>query len=536
LESISSSGPVRKHTNGWMTVLAIGLLSLALLACLYVLFGFPAAAQQVDVPAIDTSPKPASSSPSPAATYHRPSSISSPAPTATPAPAAPVSPVRSSDPVSADLGTELNAVRMQLGQSQDNLREAQREQRRIRDVSAIFLAVFAFIAGIIVIQVYRQARAWDEDARRGVEEVEAVSAQLGVLRSSRERTWEALPALLQEVGELPLTHQEEGNAFAPRARAIMDEVDDLAYVGQGRLAFQELSSQREATVYLNGLLLSAVSHLSRSDPFTALSRLDQFFSCLTRFPNTLEKRRIAQAYSYRALAGYQMLESQAKEPSWLRKEERAQLENLSRQAFADLSQAAGLDPEWKHTSFVEALLCSRFYFADGESDYSSRSDLYVRGLRRSVELYKGLIDERSYRGPARRNLIRSLKQIAEQTGEKSDFSDFGYALNALPTDEELLDEALASRQPSSQDRFLWQWLLGDEELFGNVERLNLAEYRAFWIRMLDTKVHLRNWRADLAELLHARPFMRDWSIQLLQSEPPITLSNAIFRRQEASGA
>ena len=115
-------------------------------------------------------------------------------------------------------------------------------------------------------------------------------------------------------------------------------------------------------------------------------------------------------------------------------------------------------------------------------------------------LYKGLIEERAYRGPARRNLVRCLKRIAEQTGEKSDFSDFGYALNAFPTDEELADEALAARQPTSQDRFLWQWLIGDEELFANVERLNLAEYRAFWIRMLDTKVHLRNWRADLAEL------------------------------------
>jgi hypothetical protein len=79
---------------------------------------------------------------------------------------------------------------------------------------------------------------------------------------------------------------------------------------------------------------------------------------------------------------------------------------------------------------------------------------------------------------------------------------------------------------------LWQWLLGDEELFANVERLNLAEYRAFWIRMLDNKVHLRNWRADLGELQQANPAMKDWSIQLLQADPPISLSNAISRRQE----
>jgi hypothetical protein len=255
----------------------------------------------------------------------------------------------------------------------------------------------------------------------------------------------------------------------------------------------------------------------------------------------VERRRIAQAYSYRALAAYQVLEVQDKEPSWLRKGERAQSESLSKQAFADVAHASSIDPDWRHTSFVEALLCSRFYIGEDAVDNGSRSDLIVRGLRRAVSLYKSLIEERAYRGPARRNLVRCLKRIAEQTGEKSDFSDFGYALNAFPTDEELADEALAARQPASQDRFLWQWLLGDEELFGNVERLNLAEYRAFWIRMLDTKVHLRNWRADLAELQRSRPEMKEWSVQLLQSDPPISLSNAISRRQErfdspASGA
>jgi hypothetical protein len=288
-------------------------------------------------------------------------------------------------------------------------------------------------------------------------------------------------------------------------------------------------------------LLSAVAHLTRSDPWTAFARLDQFFLQLTRFPDAVERRRIAQGYSYRALAAYQVLESQDKEPSWLRKAERSQLESLSKQAFADIAHASSVDPEWRHATFVEALLCSRFYLAEEAADNSSRSDLFVRGLRRSVGLYKGLIEERAYRGPSRRNLVRTLKRIAEQTGEKSDFSDFGYALNAFPTDEELSDEALAARQPTSQDRFLWQWLLGDEELFANIERLNLAEYRAFWIRMLDNKVHLRNWRADLAELQQTKPAMKEWSIQLLQSEPPISLSNAISRRQErfdspASGA
>jgi hypothetical protein len=536
----------RKHTNGWMTVLALGLLAVGLLACLYILIGFPAEAQAVNG-----------------------STITAPANTATPAYAPPAStqPIRRqlpgygapvagvvlasgqtpvaasprSDLSSDELQAALAKVEDQLRQSQENLQQAARAQRQIRTASAIFLAVFALIAALIVIQVYLQARAWDGDSSRAVAEVQAVAAQLEVLRDARAEARSSLPGLLQEVGEQPLSFQEEGNAFAARARAVIDDIDDLAYVGQGRLAFRDLPSESEAAVYLNGLLLSAVSHLSRSDPWTAFARLDQFFAQLSRFPDAVERRRIAQAYSYRALAAYQILETQDKEPSWLRKAERTQLETLSKQGFADVAHAATIDPEWKHTTFVEALLCSRFYVPEEAPDNSSRTDLFVRGLRRAVSLYRSLIEDRAYRGPARRNLVRCLKRIAEQTGEKSDFSDFGYALNAFPTDEELADEALAARQPTSQDRFLWQWLLGDEELFANVERLNQAEYRAFWIRMLDTKVHLRNWRADLAELQQALPAMKEWSIQLLQSEPPISLSNAISRRQErfdtpASGA
>ena len=539
MESDLPRRSARTHTNGWMTVLALGLLAVGLLACLYVLIGFPAEAQvSGSTSDMVITPAPANAQPlrrQPPASYP---AAAAAAGQGSPAPARAES---LPNPLSADLQSQLNAIHDELRQSRETLDQAVRTQRRIRTVSALFLAVFAVIAALIVLQVYLQARAWDRDAGQSLAEVEALAAQMDILRDARMEVRNALPGLLQEVGEQPLGFQEEGSAFAPRTLAVVEDIDHLAYVGQGRIAFRDLPSETEAAVYLNGLLLSAVSHLTRSDPWTAFARLDIFFSQLARFPQSVERLRIAQAYSYRALASYQALEAQDKEPSWLRKGERAQSEALSKQAFADVAHAASIDPGWKHTTFVEAMLCSRFYVPEETTDNASRSDLYVRGLRRAVSLYKNLIDERCYRGPSRRNLVRCLKRIAEQTGEKSDFSDFGYALNAFPTDEELADEALAARQPNSQDRFLWQWLLGDEELFAHVERLNQAEYRAFWIRMLDTKVHLRNWRADLAELQRSRPDMKEWAILLLQSDPPISLSNAISRRQErfdspASGA
>jgi hypothetical protein len=540
MESDPASMAEYKHTNRWMTMLALGLLAICLLACLYILIGFPAEAQTVGGSTIDPATTQVPASPAPYQPRRQPLA-SYAAPVAAPATVQPATAALHADSTSDEIHSEMNQIHDQLRQSQEALQQAMQAQHRVRTTSALFLGVFAIIAGLIVIQVYQQARAWDKDASRAVAEVEAVATELKTLRDARSEVRSTLPGLLQEVGEQPLSFQEEGNAFSPRAQSIIDDIDDLAYVGQGRIGFQDLSSGSEAAVYLNGLLLSAVAHLSRSDPWTAFARLDQFFFQMTRFPDAVERRRIAQAYSYRALAGYMVLETQDREPSWQRKAERAQLESLSKQAFADIAHAASVDPEWRHTTFVEALLCSRFYVPEETADNSSRSDLFVRGLRRAISLYKGLIEERSYRGPSRRNLARCLKRIAEQTGEKSDFSDFGYGLNAFPTDEELADEALAARQPASQDRFLWQWLLGDEELFANVERLNLAEYRAFWIRMLDTKVHLRNWRGDLAELQRIRPAMKEWSVQLLQSDPPITLSNAISRRQErfdspASGA
>jgi hypothetical protein len=530
MDSNPVSLAARRHANGWMTAAALCVLALGLLACLYVLIGYPAEAQVTGstiAPPAPAQSVPSDVAPSPFRPLRRP-------PPSYGAPAAEAAPVTSprTDPVPSQAEAELNTIHDQLHQSQENLRQAARQQRRVRIASALFLAVFAIIAALIILQVYVQARSWDKEASRAVAEVEAVAGQLKELREARDQARNALPGLLQEVGEQPLTFEEEGAAFAPRSGTLINEIDQLAYAGLGRVVLGDLPSEADAAVYLNGLLLSAVSHLHRRDPWTAFARLDRFLSQLSHFPDAVDRRRIAQAYSYRAQAGFQVLEVQHREPSWLRNAERAHLDSLSKQAFADLAHATSADPEWKHTTFVEALLCSRFYLAEEAGDHRSRSDLVVRGLRRAVSLYKGLIEERSYRGPARRNLVRGLKQIAELTGEKSDFSDFGYALNALPTDEELADEALAARQPASQDRFLWQWLLGDEDLFANVERLNLAEYRAFWIRMLDTKVRLRNWRADLEELRASKPAMKEWMIQLLQSEPPIPLSHALSRRPE----
>ena len=54
---------LRKHTNGWMTMLALALLAAGLLACLYVLIGVPAEAQTVSDATTGSSAAPVSAPP-----------------------------------------------------------------------------------------------------------------------------------------------------------------------------------------------------------------------------------------------------------------------------------------------------------------------------------------------------------------------------------------------------------------------------------------------------------------------------------------
>jgi hypothetical protein len=528
------------------SLLALGILLAGFCASLYVLVGSPlgvraagqaaatAPASQSEAPPS----QPSATSPSanvPSANYtpriRRPLAVQAPStPVATPAPAS-----ESEATASAKLDqaqVELDAALDEVRQTRENIQQASEVQRRTLLACALFLAVFAVIAIAVVVQVSLQLRAWRQRSLESLQQVEAVAANLKPLQDSQDEIRRTLPKLLQQVGEQPLNFQEQGARFPWQSLTVLDDIDHLAYVGDSRLAFSSFSQPQDATVYLNGLLLSAVAHLARNQPWTAHARLDQFFALLTSHPDAVDPSRIAQAYSYRAQAAYQLLETQDAEPSWLRRSERSQVESLARQGFEDVARSARLDPEWKHATFVEAQLCSRFYLPDDPSENTPRSELFVRGLRRAVTLYKQLIEERAYRGPARHNLARCLKRVAEHTGDKSDFSDFGYALSSFPTDEELSDEALAARQPTSQDRFLWQWMLSDPELFRALESLNLAEYRSFWVKLLDTKVHLRNWRADLTELQQKDPAMRNWAVQLQHAEPAISLANPSARRPE----
>ena len=74
--------------------------------------------------------------------------------------------------------------------------------------------------------------------------------------------------------------------------------------------------------------------------------------------------------------------------------------------------------------------------------------------------------------------------------------------------------------------------MGDEELFADVERLNQAEYRAFWIRMLDTKVHLEELESGSGGVAAVQTGHEGLEHPAVAVRTAYSLSNAISRRQE----
>ena len=160
MESDPASVAEHKHTNRWMTMLALGLLAICLLACLYILIGFPAEAQTVGGSTIEPATTQVPAAPVP---YQPRRPIASyVAQAAAPAAVQSAPAAVHNDATSEEIHSEINQVHDQLRQSQDTVQQAMQAQRRVRTASALFLAVFAIIAALIVIQVYQQARAWDK--------------------------------------------------------------------------------------------------------------------------------------------------------------------------------------------------------------------------------------------------------------------------------------------------------------------------------------------------------------------------------------
>src|ERR1700719_1697335 len=107
MESDPASMAEHKHTNRWMTMLALGLLANCLLACLYILIGFPAEAQTVGGSTIDPAATQAPASPTPYQPRRQPLATYA-APAAVPATVQPVPAALHADSTSDEIHAEMN--------------------------------------------------------------------------------------------------------------------------------------------------------------------------------------------------------------------------------------------------------------------------------------------------------------------------------------------------------------------------------------------------------------------------------------------
>src|ERR1700722_9168895 len=130
MESDPATMAEHKHTNRWMTVLALSLLALCLLACLYILIGFPAEAQTVGGSTIDPAAAQVPASPAPYQPRRQPPSNYA-APAVAPATAQPPSVASHADATSDEIRSEISQIHDQLRQSQEALQQAMQALRRV---------------------------------------------------------------------------------------------------------------------------------------------------------------------------------------------------------------------------------------------------------------------------------------------------------------------------------------------------------------------------------------------------------------------
>jgi hypothetical protein len=398
----------------------------------------------------------------------------------------------------------LTELRSERGQAEDRikyasdlLKEVKETEDRTRSAAASFLGIFGALAALLLGQNYWQFRGWKEAADQSLEEIKGVQPDIDIIRATRRTLENRLPKYIQDVQhdlvELKLS--------AGPAVAKMHEIDHLAYLSNTEMRFKEKRTADEATQYLLSLLEAARGHVFQKTYYGAGYRLQEFFHIMQQHPDAVTSSDKAKAHSTRAFVYYKLLAQISSAPSWIRDLRSGEADQLRQLAFAELKKAQECDGNWARSYFVEALLYSRQYVPERVKG-QQKDDMFLEGQRKAILIYQGLIT----RGAATletgvwQNLACCLKRVADISGQKSDYESFKTELNKFPTDQQVRQASVESGRPETEEVFVWQSTLQDEELFGKVDKINRDDYRSFWEGLLDNKVKLRKWRDDLAEI------------------------------------
>ena len=415
----------------------------------------------------------------------------------------------------------LNEVRTELKLTEDQLREsgeavktARETTQRIQDAETAFLAIFGIIGAFIAGQGYLQIRGWNERAQDALKEVEDVRPDLESIRDARESLETELPTFLDAARGI-LSVEDATGPIQQEHITLMDQIDHFTYLSAA-MRFRKIHSEEEAGKYIEALRVAARGHLARSAIWEATSRLNEFFVLAEKFPKAVTEKHKALAYSYRAVAAYQQVSTLLGEQSWVRNSKVAQIVEIRDRAFVDVRRARECYPQQNYGDFVEALLYSLPFAPDSPTSAVASQEVKLRGQRKAAELYRSLIPTATgrKRRASLQNLACCLKRIAGMTGDDSDYLAFKTEVNSYPSDKQLWEETTSVPEGRIELTSLWQGMMSDAELFALTDHLNGADYKAFWISLLDQKVVLRQWKDDLAELQSRNPKMKEWAVIL----------------------
>ena len=410
----------------------------------------------------------------------------------------------------------LNELRAEHGQneerikySSDLLKEAKETEDRTRSAAALFIGIFGAVAAVLLGQSYWQFRGWKEQADEALSDVESVRPDIALISETRESLENKLPKFIEEVQHELMELKGPTGPALPK----MHEIDHLAYLSNPEMRFKESRTSKGANQYLLALIEAARGHVLQKNYYGADRRLHEFFRTMLLYQDSVSAYDKAKAHSLRAFVYYRLLVQIASAPSWERSLRSGHADELRQQVFAEIKKSQACDKDWWHSYMVEALVYSRQFVPEGVLG-QHKADMFLDGQRKAIVIYQKLIERGAGRLPDMgpwQNLACCLKRVADTTGEKASYDVFKEELEKFPNDLQIRQGFMEGGRSETEEEFLWQSMLQDEELFAKVDKINIDDYRKFWSELLTERVKLRDWQNDLKEIKkRAAPKMPGW--------------------------
>jgi hypothetical protein len=323
------------------------------------------------------------------------------------------------------------------------------------------------------------------------QEVESAKQEVRNFVAFRESIFAEVSAYLKKF-RLTLKGGHLGQ-FDPVQRARIKELDHLTFLSTP-FWFRVPEQPEEIVCYSEFLLQSARAFLSEANPGEALARIDKVLTMCRQF-NPQNNELMAKAYSLRAVSYMHLLADELKPrtvPRWDRdlnaRKHRTEIEESIR-------QAKRLYPKWAPTYLWEAMYCSLSRDIPAALEKKQRAQLFREAQQQAIDSYREAINNADVREPdysshALQNLCCCLKRMSDAGGN---YQVLFEELEGSPDEKQLAEKYRDSEENASAAAF-WKRLLMDRVFFNEISGDTTA-YAQQWVRILDQKCNLFDWRA-----------------------------------------